>query len=660
MQPIEINAISEMNSMILELPAIKEASGKEGFGNILNYLLKDIYIDTPEELFQYMKYNLNDKMTEILLANYGIDIKYSKKVNNSIKRILVFYLERLFQSKGSNEAFGLFAEIFENFFSSINFYNISVDKSWKNLTFDDDGNPTYKNGEFILNYKLDPIFINDEENIIHEIDDDIKISNKYLMTLKQYENYSLFPINTNLIYIQFSGGIGAINNMKVFADGIRSYGATFMQQFELEYPTSINGKKSYLNINCSHLELLIKYFQLKELQHRGENIFFEYKKQFFTNLLFEIEYIDAIEDVLHEYKQANYSNRNEMQNLKRKWQTILRHGMKSDGTITSFSSLETLMKDMYKPLIDEFLETLDSDPEKVIDIYMKLFTETITAINTSNLFVQLYTNTIFMQVLTGDVFVENFFQPIFDIFTKYFFPVEMDYLNNFLNKMLIKDKWNSISTDHFVKTTLSTSEFSLATPQRGLDRYQIFFFFENTTILDKARDKFNIFLIKNATDILLNSDKNKINLNKKIKTTRVMLDSNSLKIYKELTDKISYNQVHDFYKIILEIQRVDSIDFEFRRTQSLKMSQKSKIGKISKQMLGLNLISRSSTNQSDIIQTIIIQGNYNNYSIVSNYDRYMYDMLVKYGYHEEFRQFELQQKYTFNKYMHLTTIDDRL
>jgi len=147
------------------------------------------------------------------------------------------------------------------------------------------------------------------------------------MTLDQYKEYSLFPINTNLIYIQFSGGISAINNMSIFADGIRAYGATYLQKFEIDYQTTINNKKSYLSIAGSHLELLIKYFQLKEMQHRGENIYFESKKIFFTNLLFEAEYLEAIEDVMYEYKLADYSDRQTMQSLKRKWQTILRHSM---------------------------------------------------------------------------------------------------------------------------------------------------------------------------------------------------------------------------------------------------------------------------------------------------------------------------------------------
>ena len=658
MQPIEMKSIREMNSIILELPAISEASGKEGFGNILNYVLKDIYIDTPDELFDYMKYNLNDKMTETILSNYGIDSKYSKKVNSSIKRVLVFYLERLFQSKGSKKALGLFAEIFENFFSSINFYNIVVDKSWKSLTFDEDGNPTYKNGKFILNYRLDPIFINDKENILTEIDDDIKISNKYLMTLDQYEEYSLFPINTNLIYIQFSGGISAINNMSVFAEGIRAYGATYLQKFEIDYQTVINGKKGYLTITGSHLELLIKYFQLKEIQQRGENIYFESKKIFFTNLLFEEEYLETIEDVMHEYKIANYSDRQTMDALKRKWQTILRHGMQSEGSIKSFDELEQLLRSMYGPLIDEFLTALEEGPDAAVDIYMKLFTETITYVDTDNLFAQLYINTIFTQILTGDVFVENFFQPVFDIFVKYFFPVEMDYLNDFLNKMFIKDKWNTISTENKVNNYIEAKEFSLVTPQRGLDRFKIIFLFKADNDKTKLNSHITIDLQRTQKSSLYFKDYNFNSLHTGKENLLNVTDLNKINISKILKNFIDKN---DKNTISIDIKpNSDSFQYFNSIVKNLLSLRKDKIYELSKQMLGLNSIYDSTAKTTDIVVSEIIQGDYNNVDLITNFDRYIFDKFIKYGKNEEFRRFELKQRYTYNKYMYLTTIDERL
>ncbi len=80
MKPIAKKDINDMNEIIMELPAFASSSSKEGLHHILNSTLSDIYIDTPKELMEYMRYNLNERLTETILANYGIDKDYSKKV----------------------------------------------------------------------------------------------------------------------------------------------------------------------------------------------------------------------------------------------------------------------------------------------------------------------------------------------------------------------------------------------------------------------------------------------------------------------------------------------------------------------------------------------------------------------------------------------------
>jgi tRNA threonylcarbamoyladenosine modification (KEOPS) complex Pcc1 subunit len=62
-----------------------------------------------------------------------------------------------------------------------------------------------------------------------------------------------------------------------------------------------------------------------------------------------------------------------------------------------------------------------------------------------------------------------FFSPVMDLFSKYFFPVELEYVSDLMNKEKIKDKWNSISMESNSEISITARHTSLQTPIRGID-----------------------------------------------------------------------------------------------------------------------------------------------------------------------------------------------
>lgn len=658
MKPINKTDINDMNGLIMELPAFKDLKSAEGLHNILNRTLEDIYINQTKELMEYMRYNLNERMTETILSNYGIDKNYSKKINSSIKRILVFYIERLFQTKGSREILSTFAEIFGNFFEKINFYNIIVDKVWSGTSFE-------------MTYSLSPISIADKENQLTHIDDDIQLSSKYLMTLEQYKDYKLFPINTNLVYIQFSGGISAMNNMNTFSNGIRAYGATALQRNIIEYPVTIQGKKEYIDIAANHIELLVKYFQVRETRVQDPNFeCISSGELFYTDLTYDLdeeisffvgtdeEYqqsaLDALHSVLHEYSLADYKDRKEMARIKRIWQTILRVNSTIEVKFNDFESFDAYIRGLYPSLIDEF-DIAAANNETLIEFYMELYTMTLRFFDLDDPYLQLYVNTIFMQVIAGDIFVENFFNPVFEIFVKYFFPVEMEYLNELVDKMIIKDKWNTISTDELISTVLRTSPFSLVTPQRGLDTVY--------TRMTMIKDPVSAYVISGTYGGFIHSTlyENRIDVNTDDTGIRISYvtsfsdsiqeaDSTFLELKSDLSDN---NYTFDNSKTELNITDQENINTSEKFGSELSQLKNDSVSNETKQMIKVGINAEELLNNYDLSTFQVNYGDYNDVNLIGDYERNLDKLnlefgLAQYGYWCS----QQEQKYTYNKYLY--------
>jgi hypothetical protein len=80
-----------------------------------------------------------------------------------------------------------------------------------------------------------------------------------------------------------------------------------------------------------------------------------------------------------------------------------------------------------------------------------------------------YIEAVFSILFIQTDFLDYFYNPVMDLFIKYFFPVEMDYVNDLIKRIVIKDKWNSIATQEELSQFINCSRTSLQTPIRGLD-----------------------------------------------------------------------------------------------------------------------------------------------------------------------------------------------
>jgi hypothetical protein len=81
-----------------------------------------------------------------------------------------------------------------------------------------------------------------------------------------------------------------------------------------------------------------------------------------------------------------------------------------------------------------------------------------------------YIEAVFNILFIQTDFLDYFFNPVMDLFIKYFFPVELDYMTDLIKRVSVKNKWNSIATEESLTLFTKCNNTSLQTPIRGLDR----------------------------------------------------------------------------------------------------------------------------------------------------------------------------------------------
>ena len=442
--------IREGVDILFKSPQLTSLNTKDELSDTTNTFMKDLYLDQPKEVLNYFKYQLNDRMVTTIFKNYGIDDTYYKDLNPLITRNLVYYLEHLFQTKGSLETFKIFDELFSAFYNNIDFYNITVSKIPVN------------SGNNKIAYILKPLKLADDKPQTKFFPSaDINLSGKYLMSLNQYHDYKFFPIDTNMIYIDFADSYGTSNNDNLFLQGIRAYSNTLLQGDSFQLVLGKTG--SFEQILFTDIELILEYLQIR-LIRLGE----EYEQQtydfqsnnlvFGNNLLFKEEYLPEIEIILREYKETDHSDRKAMTLLRRKWQFLLNSNKSNTKLYNNFEELDNYIKEEYPEIWRNSL--LMTDINDFMDFYIQLYGTVLEEIDTEDKFIPPYYSAVFQNVISGNLFIKNFFQPLFKIFVKYFFPASMDYAQQVGQNIKIRDKWNTIGTDENVGITININDFS--------------------------------------------------------------------------------------------------------------------------------------------------------------------------------------------------------
>jgi hypothetical protein len=466
MRRIRPEDINKLNDTIMELPAFAELNSKELIHDLLNYFMEDLYTKQPKEIFDAMEFNSSARLQETFFANYGIDKNYSNKLKGYLKKDIAFQLEALYQNKGSNTLFRMFADIFATIFRRINFYNIKVYKIPRGTSF------RYE-------YRLVPLYITDKDSIIEEPQIPVEQNRKYLMELENYKNYKVWPVPTNLVYIQFSIGEEIINNEKTFLDGVRAFGTTYLFNKTMPYSNRYGFAE---NISLDDVEIITNYFKVEITKRASPDWEFNTPMNFSTYLPYSsdtvanteeypehaqwttsrIDFMQNIQQLMLDYSNASRKSRPEMEAIKRRWQMFLKLKETSDSSFSTYDSINDFIKNKY-PLIhadfNHYLDLVDSNPdndEPLFDFYIYFYSIFLNGVllNQEDPSLGLDNRLVldYIDVLFGNLFIEaNFlkwyFNPVMDLFIRYFFPVEMDYINDLIPKVFIRDKFNAISYD---------------------------------------------------------------------------------------------------------------------------------------------------------------------------------------------------------------------
>ncbi len=479
MKRIASSDIHDMNDVIMELPAFSELKSKDNIHEVLDLFMKSVYIKQPKEIFDAMDFELNTRMQETFFTNYGIDKKYSDKLKGYLKKDIAYQLEHLFQNKGSRTIFRIFSDLFESVFRNINFYNVKVFKI-----------PTSTG--FRFEYQLVPLYITDTDNILKYPQIPIEQSRKYLMDLENFQDYTMWPMPTNLVYIQLSIGEELINNMDVFLNGIRAYGTTYLQGKQYNYKS----KHGYIEkIHADDLEFIIEYFKIELTKKDNPDWNFNSTVGSASYLPYDsnlnltpgdqgyaeslqwtesrIDFLKNMQELLLDYGEADRRNRAEMESLRRRWQFFLRLKEKQNQCYHDYDSLVEAMSSKYPLIQEDFLSYLDmqvEDTEPLFDFYIYIYSIFLNGTMSNPEDPSLGLNeewTIdYIDVLFGSLFVEAdflkwYFNPVMDLFIRYFFPIEMEYINDLVPKILIRDKWNSVSYEETNTFMIKAGQLSL-------------------------------------------------------------------------------------------------------------------------------------------------------------------------------------------------------
>ncbi len=390
MKSINVTDIHEMNDIIVELPAFADLKSKDSISKVLDIFMERLYLEQPQELIDAFHFKLSENMQSTFYRNYGIDDDYDAKIMGYVKGDLAYSLEKLFQNKGARKTFELLAVVLESIFNKINFYSVEVQKEKR----------VNENG-YAYKYMLAPIYIQDESVVLTEPDMPIEKSRKYLMDLQSYDEYTVWPVPTNYVYIQFSVGTSLINNTNTFISGVRSYGATYLSG---QYFNYLSNSGVVETLEASDMELLVNYINMNLIKENNPD--WDGLKPFLNgaelNVFQEDEFLKldsesadeyrirsrdlqekrcstmhSIALLFKDYSEADYANRDHMENLRRRWQLFLAGQYSTDECYTTIDELNEKIKLRYPRFSEDFMATLGlsavGEKENLFDFIIKIY-----------------------------------------------------------------------------------------------------------------------------------------------------------------------------------------------------------------------------------------------------------------------------------------------
>ena len=120
--------IREYSDLIANTPIFNLNDNKQDISNMIYDVLYKLYIEEPEELLNFMNQFPSKKLVTHMFSQFGISDNINKELPNSLKTKIVYYLNTLFNIKGSNEVFSIFDELLKEFYKGLNYYNIRIEQ----------------------------------------------------------------------------------------------------------------------------------------------------------------------------------------------------------------------------------------------------------------------------------------------------------------------------------------------------------------------------------------------------------------------------------------------------------------------------------------------------------------------------------------------------
>lgn len=567
--------------LLFNTPQLRSINTSNEFKEIITDFSKDIYLKETQELKDNFRNRPNQKLVQALFSNYGISPNYYQKLNPILKRKLVYYLETLFQQKGNLKNLEVISEIFKDFFKDINYYGISVNKFPYHLNGvvippgelspDNEKNEKRK---FLLGYFLKPILISNEKLKKFFPTFNVDQSGKYLMKLDQFSKHKTFPMDTNLMHIDFIDSsylrysdsyylqLSTAYTMTKFQNSIINFSNNeFLDTLDSMYFKDINIILTYFNYRFIRFNQKCRkeVDAFNEVDNNEELFDFKSNRRLTSSLIFDESKLDIIELLALEYKKLEYRDKKIIKNLSRRWQFLLQSNYMERTHYSNFQELDEFMELKYptfKTLMDTFenspgnysnVEIRNLDMEEIHDVskldyvnfLMNLYIQNLDSISDGNDFVELTINSYYQNILNSGIFIEFFFNPVFKLFANYFMPGNLDYTATSANGIIVADKFEAIFMDDEIGTEISTC--NLDNRYLPCDRVFIKYPFEikeifnyreslGLTINTKIRDKqkfdhlFKFDLSSELTDGFISNDINDIELNKTIADKRITTD----------------------------------------------------------------------------------------------------------------------------------------
>jgi len=558
-------------NLLFNAPQLNNLDSKEELNNILLSLLNDVYIDEPEELILNFRNEPSDKITQTLFLNYGILPEYYEKLNPLIKRKLIYYLEILFQQKGSIKNLEIISELFSNFFKDINYYGISVNKL-----------PIDNSQKYILNYFLKPLVISKPEVLKYFPTFKIDITGKYLMKLEQFENFQIFPIDTNLLYVDFIDSSHLLHSDSFFINGALAYTMTKFQDTVISFDQDYN-LKMLDELYFQDIHIILTYFNIRFLACTGNellNMDYDPSIPTSTSLIFKPEMLETIEILLLEYKNLKNRSAKKLKDLSRRWQFLLQSNYNDEVMYSNFEELELFISKKY-PKFKELFDSFENSPgiysgikidnllpEEIneviktdyVNYLMNLYINLLNNI-TGNDFIELTINGLFQNILNSNTFIEYFFEPVFKLFVNYFIPGNMDFIISTSSKTIIKDKFEAV----FIDNQMSVNIYNTHIDMRYLpgNRIEIKPFVKeksfskikaderwlniNTNKISKSLTRLNEYKISSEIGLYTQTSYNNYRLENLKRLTVTKQKKDEFKIEDEYTiDQLKYNFFKDF------------------------------------------------------------------------------------------------------------------